>query len=75
MIEYIYWNFENNPVSTKTYKEFLKRAYGERAEYHFKRAEWYNKTGNYHLLLALYNGDVVGQSSAYRSIAHINGHE
>lgn len=69
MIEYIYWDFESNPVSIDEYRNFLHEYYGELASERYKRLKWYSETENYHLLLAMYNGRIVGQSSAYKVTA------
>lgn len=73
MIEYIYWDFEKSPVSVNKYKEFLREYYGELAEDRYRRLEWYRKRGNYHLLLALYKGEPVGQASTYQVSVQIKG--
>lgn len=73
MVEYVYWDFEKKPISVDRYKLFLHEYYGDSAEERYRRLEWYKKRGNYYLLLALYNGEPVGQSSAYQASARING--
>lgn len=73
MIEYLYWDFEKNPISVERYKEFLHEYYGELAESRYYRLEWYIKRKNFYLLLALYNGEPVGQACTYRVLAQIKG--
>lgn len=65
--------FRKKPISVDRYKLFLHEYYGDSAEERYRRLEWYKKRGNYYLLLALYNGEPVGQSSAYQASARING--
>lgn len=75
MIEYIYWDFNNIPISIKEYKEFLYEYYGDSASERYERLKWYRERGDYHLLLALYDGKPVGQSAAYKVTAWLAGRE
>lgn len=73
MVEYIYWDFKNNPVSIEQYKSFLTEYYGSDADSRYERTMWYYQKGNYHLLLALEDGVLLGQSSAYKVFINIGG--
>lgn len=72
-IEYLYYNLEDEPVSRSRYMSFLREYYGDAAPSRLQRALWYRGTGAYRLLLAIKDGRIVGQSSAYRVSAVISG--
>lgn len=73
-IELIYIDDAN--VTQEDYLEFLEQHYQERAIYKFgTRREWYGKKEDYKILLAIADGEIVGQSCAYKDIAFINGKE
>lgn len=64
-VEYVY--LHESSISEDTYLEFLRKYYGERAEYRlYKRYVWYNRYLGFHCLLAILDGSIVGQSCAFR---------
>lgn len=61
--EYIY--YENSNISEFEYLDFLRKEYGNKAEYRlYKRYKWYNQYLGFHCLLAIIDGKIVGQSCA-----------
>lgn len=63
--EYIY--LHESSITEEEYLKFLKKYYGDKAEYRFyKRYKWYNQYLGFHCLLAIVDGDIVGQSCAFR---------
>ena len=73
MVEYVYWDFKNNPVTIEQYKSFLAEYYGDNASSRYERIMWYHQRGDYQLLLALENGSLLGQASAYKVYAFVDG--
>ncbi len=73
MVEYIYWDFKNTPVTIEQYRSFLTEYYGDSANSRYERAMWYHQRGNYQVLLALENGCIIGQSCVYKVYAIVNG--
>lgn len=64
-VEYIY--LHESRISEDTYLEFLRKYYGKRADFRlYKRYAWYNQYLGFHCLLALLDGEIVGQSCAFR---------
>lgn len=61
-------------ISQEDYISFLKSYYNKKSfERHFKRDLWYSKWGPKHILLALYDNEIVGQSCVYRVQAMLRG--
>lgn len=61
-LEYI----ENTNIPEEQYLEFLSKVHGKNAMHRYKdRGDWYLKTGDYHILLAILNGKIVGQASYF----------
>ena len=73
MVEYVYWDFKNNPVTIEQYKSFLTEYYGDNASSRYERTMWYHQRGDYQLLLALENSSLLGQASAYKVYAFVDG--
>lgn len=64
-IKYIY--LHESDISEEEYLSFLRKYYKERAEYRlYKRYSWYKEYLGFHCLLAVLNGEIVGQSCASR---------
>lgn len=79
MIELTYWNIndENKNISKEKYIRFLNQYYKNEIETQLRleRIKWYNKCQGYKILLALSEGEIVGQTSAYQCSIIINGKE
>lgn len=73
MVELVYWDFDKHPVSVEQYKSFLESYYGEDAKERFVRMMWYRQRNGYAILLALENGKLLGQSSAYQVSVIVDG--
>ncbi len=57
---------ENSNVTENEYIEFLSKVHGKNAIHRYKdRGKWYQQTGDYHILIAILDGKIVGQSSSY----------
>lgn len=72
-IEYLYYDLEEDPVTRSRYMSFLREYYGDAAPSRLQRALWYRETGAYRLLLGIKDGQLVGQTSAYRVSVVISG--
>lgn len=72
-IEYVYYDLDNNPITQEQYELFLQKYYGTNASVRLQRVSWYKSMGAYKLLLAIKDGEPVGQISAYRIRASIAG--
>lgn len=59
-------------ISFKEYDEFVTQYHGVSAGHHIQRARWYMDHFDYHILLAIVDGKIVGQSSAYKTTAVIH---
>lgn len=64
---------KNSSFSLLQYKKFLHEFYGSRIEYKSEQFEWYRKQGNYIVVIAIVNGKIVGQATAYTCKAYISG--
>lgn len=54
-------------ISTDRYCDFLYRFYGKRIDKRKQRNQWYCQLGeNYKVLLAIENGEILGQNCAYK---------
>lgn len=73
MFDLIYWDFKSNPINMEQYKLFLTSYYGEEADERYARTMWYRQRGDYAVLLAIDDGKLLGQSSAYKVYAMISG--
>lgn len=73
MVEYIYWDFKDNPITEAEYISFLEKYYGNETPERLKRIKWYQDYEKYTILLAIEDGVVLGQSCAYSVNAIING--
>lgn len=74
MIEYKYWNFNDAPISIIEYKNFLKKYYGESYNKRYERCKWYmGGPGEYKILLAIEDGNIIAQSSAYSVEVIVHG--
>lgn len=72
MVEYVYWDFKQIPVTIEQYKCFLTEYYGESADARYDRMQWYHKRGRYRILLAVEDGVLLGQSCVYSVDVAIN---
>ena len=64
---------ENSSFSLLQYKKFLHEFYGSRIEYKSEQFEWYRKQGNYIVVIAIVDGKIAGQATAYTCKAYISG--
>lgn len=72
MVEYVYWDFKQIPVTIEQYKRFLAEYYGESADARYDRMQWYHERGRYKILLAIEDGVLLGQSCVYSVDVVIN---
>lgn len=73
-IEYKY--FDGNEITEKQYFAFIEKAYGEKAKHKCEeRFPWLRKNHGYRILLALSDGEIIGQACAYEVKAIANGKE
>lgn len=57
---------ENSNITEGEYLEFLSKVHGPNAIHRYKdRGFWYQQTGDYHILIAILDGKVVGQASYF----------
>lgn len=70
MITYKYITLSGNEQKDFEYIEFLRKFHGDNAITHYKRSLWYQGRGYLDLLVALEDGEYVGQSSAYKVQMH-----
>ena len=75
MIELIY--LSENKISMEKYYELLHTYYNKNEiSDRIKRVNWYLQKGdNFRILLALVNGELIGQTCAYKCTAVFNGKE
>lgn len=53
-------------ITESQYLDFLEAVHGDNALHRYKdRGNWYNKTNDYHILLAILDNKVIGQASYY----------
>lgn len=69
-IEYF---FLNHPLDKEFVDFIVKKDGKEYSQKFLKRVEWYFNSGNYKLLVAKLDGQIVGHAGAYRCNAIING--
>lgn len=63
----------NTSFTDVQYKEFLHEFNKERTEYKYKQYEWYKKWQKYKVAVAIIDGHLVGQSTAYTCSAYCSG--
>lgn len=73
-IEYKY--YDSNEITEKQYFAFIEKAYGDKAKHKCEeRFPWLKKNSGYRILLALSDGEIIGQACAYEVKAMANGKE
>lgn len=75
MFQLVYLDAVTDEITEVQYVEFLRKYYREEFELRYKRINWLRLRSNYKILLALVDGVLAGQSSAYRCTAVISGKE
>lgn len=59
-------------LSLEEYEQFVAQYHGAATSHHLLRTKWYMDHFDFHILLAIVDGKVVGQSCAYKTTAIIH---
>lgn len=63
----------NTSFADTQYSEFLREYNKERTAYKYEQYKWYQKRGEYVIVVAVVDGNLAGQASAYRCTACCGG--
>lgn len=77
MVDLVYWNINDHNIPASLYLKFLKEFYKNDDEVilRFKRVKWYQQYIDYKILLAISDGEIVGQGCAYKCTVVIKDKE